>query len=80
MGKGRELVWRKEGSFEGWKCTACGWLRPNPHLIAKNQISSLEVGEAFDAHQCAKFPLLKKPREDMNQAAARIVREATEKD
>jgi hypothetical protein len=34
----------------------------------------------FDAHVCADHKHSKgKPREDVNQAAARVVREATEK-
>lgn len=79
MREGRELVWRKKGSFEGWACTACGWLRPNPRLIGNTKIPSRDVGEAFDAHVCAKHSGPKQPREDFSQAAARIVREATEK-
>ena len=79
MTEGRELVWRKEESFEGWACTVCGWVRPNPRLIGKTQTPSREVGEAFDAHICAKHPRPKRPLEDVNQAAAQIVREATER-
>jgi len=77
MREGRELVWRKEESFEGWACTVCGWLRSNPSLIGNTPTSTTDVGEAFDAHKCAQLPRTRKPREDVNQAAARIVREAT---
>jgi hypothetical protein len=39
----------------------------------------MAMQEAFAQHNCADYPR-KNPREDVNQAAARIVREATEKD
>ena len=55
MGIGRELVWRKEGWFEGWVCTVCSWVRLHPRLIGNTETPSRDVGEAFDAHVCAKY-------------------------
>jgi len=77
MAKKRKLVWRKEPAFEGWACSACKWLRPNPRLVDASKTPAQDVKDAFDAHTCAKHPGHQKPHEDVNQAAARIVREAT---
>lgn len=52
---------------------ACGDQResgaPDP------QTAEQEINRLFEGHKCP----LNKPREDVNQAAARVVREATEK-
>lgn len=64
-----------------WGCSECGWIFETG--ILKPAVNLSETGEEalqreFNDHVCASFPK-KKPREDFSQAAARIVREATEK-
>jgi len=61
----------------------CGvWLvihAPNPKIISP----LLSAGDAlqleFNAHVCAGYSRPENPREDANQPALRIVREATER-
>ncbi len=52
-------------------CTECDDRResgaPDP------QTAKFEIEQLFEGHECPK----KKPREDVNQAAARVIREAT---
>jgi hypothetical protein len=73
-----DLIWKQEAAFAGWGCKKCGWLLSNPRF-ANTKPWPQDVLEAFDAHVCAEHPKPKKPREDVNQAAARVVREATER-
>jgi hypothetical protein len=76
----RKLIQR--GSQVG--CSECEWVfkprgfeKPIPALMGTGTAVQIE----FDAHDCAARSIHKKtPREDVNQAAARIVREATERD
>ena len=57
----RELVWGKEKGFEGWKCNGCGWLIPNPRMVAKHadgeKEEKAEAKRLFDAHKCKDHPL-----------------------
>jgi hypothetical protein len=56
----RKLVWGKEKSFEGFKCSGCGWLISNPTMKskAKNKKEAVaEANEGFAAHRCEDYPL-----------------------
>jgi hypothetical protein len=67
---------QREDLREG--CSECDWVfeTTSPHLSAATAVQ-LE----FETHDCSAFPRAKrKTREDFSHAAARIVREATEKD
>jgi hypothetical protein len=55
------------------ECSLCG------ELFKANPADQNEMTRTFIAHKLAKHTV-RKPREDFSQAAARIVREATEKD
>jgi rubredoxin len=81
MATKRELF--KGGSELRWRCSACGWVfNPSgspkitsPHLGA---VTALQL--EFNTHDCSAFPVEKKTtREDLNQAVARTIKEATEK-
>ncbi|HEY1767155.1 MAG TPA: hypothetical protein VGG26_05845 [Terracidiphilus sp.] len=75
----RKLIKRDSG----YGCAACEWLfmpagtqKKISPLVAAGTALQLE----FEKHNCADHPVKpKKPREDFSQAAARIVREATER-
>lgn len=57
------------GDFE---CSACGTMfRPHP-------TKQSALTDEFTTHKRLSHPQERKPREDVNQAAARVVREATE--
>lgn len=73
----QKIVWKDEKAFHGWGCSDCGFVLPNPRALVHVDGYITESKAAFDAHDCAKFPL-KPKREDFSQAAAWIVREATE--
>jgi hypothetical protein len=75
-GMAKRLVWKNEKAFQGWGCEDCGFILPNPRPLNSFDTYAQESRERFDRHECAKNPL--KRREDFSQAAARIVREATE--
>jgi hypothetical protein len=75
MAQKRKLVWTKKSSFEGWACSACAWLRPNPILATGSKTPAQDVQDAFDAHVCANHPGAQRPHEGLNQTAAKIVRE-----
>jgi len=52
---GRELIWLEQGNFAAWGCNACSWLRPNPGPLVAGMVPA-HVRDAFDKHECAKFP------------------------
>lgn len=60
----KQMVWSKEKSFEGFTCTDCGWLFPNPRLdfdpVQNEQELRNRAQKEFDSHECAKYP--KTPR------------------
>jgi hypothetical protein len=72
----RELVFAKDSKFVGWACKNCGWVKPLGRFVAAGDPIPADVQADFDAHDCAKYP--SRRHEDASQAAARIVREATE--
>jgi hypothetical protein len=76
----REFLWAGTKSFTGWRCGACGWVRLIPRLGTSAEAEKKDAKTEFDAHVCKTHPLKRKPREDFTQAAARVVREVTEKD
>lgn len=53
-----------------WMCSACEWRIPATLSTADTQF-------AFESHRCSRTPHRKR-REDANQAAFRVVRDATE--
>jgi len=71
MPKKRELIAirRHENLVVAGRCSICH--RPFESRLLIPQLASREVAGEFDAHACD---------EDFSQAAARIVRETTEKD
>jgi hypothetical protein len=52
----RQLIWQKGKGFEGWICSDCGWLYPNPSFEDREKDHLRIVKEKFDAHDCAKHP------------------------
>ncbi len=75
----REFLQTETKSFTGWRCGACGWTWLIPRLEAPAETKEKDAKAAFDAHVCKTASAKRKPREDFAQAAARVVREATEK-
>ena len=69
----RELLYVKG---TGFICADCGWVFPVPGF-SQSQEPSAEAKFKFDKHDCEKYPRSRK-KEDFSQAAARIVKEATE--
>ena len=62
----------EEGRFTGtYECSECGW------AFKPKSPDEGELVRSFNEHQQLAHPK-KNPREDVNQTAARIVREATE--
>lgn len=72
----RNLVFDRKNGVDIFTCSDCGWARPYPRLGA--EYPDAELKDAFDQHVCDQHPRPKKPREDLNQAAARVVSEAAE--
>jgi|HubBroStandDraft_1064217.scaffolds.fasta_scaffold255323_2 hypothetical protein len=63
----------RDGKFTGsYKCSACK-VEFRPHPTKQGAMT-----DEFNEHKRLVHPV-KKPREDFSQAAARIVREATER-
>jgi rubredoxin len=56
----REFVFRKEEAFEGWACSNCGWVYPNPSLGLRSKEHAEFVQEKFEAHECAEYPKAKR--------------------
>lgn len=42
-------------TFAAWGCETCGWMMPNPRFSTSDN-PSREVREAFNKHQCDKYP------------------------
>ncbi len=72
------MILDREAGASVVACGACGWVRPYPRLGGKD--ADAELKEAFAQHVCAQHPRERKPRQDVNQPAARIVRKATERE
>jgi len=51
----RELVWLESFSFTAWGCKECNWLIPGVRHTDSGKPPA-RVQEAFDRHECAKFP------------------------
>ena len=62
----REMMWTKERGFEGWRCSECGWVYPNPSVLGIDLPLMTKTEEAenlrrkvrtsFDEHDCAQYP------------------------
>jgi hypothetical protein len=55
----RKLEWKKETAFEGWACSDCGWIFPNPVARADHptrESIDREAREQFDEHVCKEHP------------------------
>jgi hypothetical protein len=51
----RELVWLENTQFAAWGCSACAWIvSPPVHEISGKP--STQVKQAFNKHECARFP------------------------
>jgi len=49
----RTLLWLEDSTFAAWGCVDCAWIMPG----GKESGKSLQgVKEAFDKHECARFP------------------------
>ena len=70
----------RENGVQVWKCSNCGWARPYPQLVQNETDSRDGLLRAFVRHLCAEHPRGRRARKDVNQVAARIAREATERD
>jgi hypothetical protein len=71
-----KLIWKDEKSFHGWGCDQCGFILPDPRFLDALDGYAAQARNDFAVHECTKHP--QKRREDFSQAAARIVREASE--
>jgi len=58
----RELVWLENQSFAAWGCSGCAWIVPNLGRTPSGK-ASVAVRQAFDTHECAKFPHHPSPKE-----------------
>ena len=68
----RLIVHAKVGDAPvGYRCSKCQRVFPVPGGDMSDEQKSARVKAEFDKHNC---------KEDANQAAARVVRESTEKD
>jgi hypothetical protein len=63
---------------DGWRCTNCDWRLEFPVVTSPFTPAGVAAQAAFDRHICSQYQRKKSTREDVNQAAARVVREATE--
>jgi len=54
----RDMRWSEEKAFEGFTCSDCGWLFPNPKRSDAPDVDAFqaETQAAFDSHVCAKYP------------------------
>jgi hypothetical protein len=57
----RELVWLENSTFAAWGYSACAWLVPNPGATVSGKPPA-DVKDAFDKHECAKFPRVPESR------------------
>jgi hypothetical protein len=64
---GRELVWLENETFAAWGCDACGWIVPGWRVFGQPPVA---VKEAFEEHDCAKFPRLL-PRKGLAKKSAK---------
>jgi hypothetical protein len=60
----RELIWLENTSFAAWGCAACDWIVPNPGPTFSGK-PPLQVKEAFNKHECAKFPRQQSPEKTL---------------
>ncbi len=74
----KKLVFAKDKNFTGWKCKGCGWAKPIGRFVESGDPVPADVQADFEAHECNLATYPRSKREDFSQAAARIVREATE--
>jgi hypothetical protein len=51
----RDLVWLENERFAAWGCKACNWIM-QPSVPSDSGKPSTQVKEAFNKHECAKFP------------------------
>ena len=56
----RELIWLENFTFAAWGCSTCAWIFPNPGETVSGKPPK-KVQEAFDQHECAKFPRIARP-------------------
>jgi|HubBroStandDraft_4_1064222.scaffolds.fasta_scaffold28595_3 hypothetical protein len=49
----RALVWLEDSTFAAWGCNECGWITPSGRQSGETPPA---VKEAFNKHECAKFP------------------------
>ncbi|MBZ5646399.1 MAG: hypothetical protein LAN37_04155 [Acidobacteriia bacterium] len=73
----RALAWLESSGFIGWSCKGCWWLRPSRSFLAAAKTPSRDTQDAFNKHDCNRYPKHAKKRKDSSQAAAPIVPEAT---
>jgi hypothetical protein len=51
----RELIWLEDSTFAAWGCGICNWIFQNPG-VEEPAKPPTQVVEAFNKHECAKFP------------------------
>jgi hypothetical protein len=49
------IIWLENSTFAAWGCTKCAWIIPNPDPRVSGKPPAT-VKDAFDKHECAKFP------------------------
>lgn len=60
----RRLEWRRENTFEGWACSECGWVYPNPSLERATKDHDRLMKQKFDEHVCSEHPRIVGRRAD----------------
>jgi hypothetical protein len=66
----RELIWLEDRNFAAWACNACRWLILNPDPASPGK-PSVKVIDAFNLHDCAKFPRARRPETEKALATSR---------
>jgi hypothetical protein len=57
----RQVFWLENSSFAPWGCVACDRIIANPGSATSGK-PSLGVKEAFNKHECSKFPRRPPPK------------------
>jgi hypothetical protein len=64
----RELIWLENQSFAAWACNECRWIIRNPNPASPGKPCAKAI-DAFNLHDCAKFPLAQRPETERSRAA-----------
>ena len=53
----RRMIAVDKQFLSGHRCGACGWFHQTPSLIPPGKSPKQDAKEAYQAHDCSKFPL-----------------------